>query len=282
VTLAAQSAMDVLDEVLLLFDQALSGREAAARERLTEVLAERARTGEDRQALLDDILAIVLDPDVADSQVGGRLRRDVGHGRMRAVHEARRERLPRDHGHLALMDASMSYLRQFVPDVLAAVGFAGGPGMDDLLQAIAILARLHATRASKVPDGAPDSFVPARWAGYLEKASKDGNVVAYRHYWELCVLMALRDGLRSGDVHVPGSRRYADPASFPCSPRSSGGRSGWSTATWWASRRLRPTRWHWRTTSCTRRCRTWRPSSPGAAGRARSASAPTGSSSSRR
>jgi hypothetical protein len=84
------------------------------------------------------------------------------------------------------MDASMSYLRQFVPDV------------------IAILARLHATWARKVPDGAPDSFVPARWAGYLEKASKDGNVVACRHYWELCVLMALRDGLRSGDVHVPG------------------------------------------------------------------------------
>ena len=222
-TLAAQSAVDVLDEVLL-FDQALSGREAAARERLTEVLAERARGGEDRQALLDDILAIVLDPDVADDQVGGRLRRDVGHQRMRTAHDARRERLPRDHGHLALMDASMSYLRQFVPDVLAAVGFAGGPGMDHLLKAVGILARLHAARARKVPDGAPDSFVPARWAGYLEKASKDGNVVAYRHYWELCVLMALRDGLRSGDVHVPGARRYADPASFLLTPQQWGPR----------------------------------------------------------
>jgi len=59
-TLIAQSAVDVLDEVLLLFDQALSGRESAARARLTEVLAERARGGENRQALLDDILRIVL------------------------------------------------------------------------------------------------------------------------------------------------------------------------------------------------------------------------------
>jgi hypothetical protein len=54
--------------------------------------------------------------------------------------------------------------------------------MDDLLQAIAILARLHAIRARKVPDGAPDSFVPARWAGYLESALKNGDVTAYWHY----------------------------------------------------------------------------------------------------
>jgi hypothetical protein len=118
-----------------------------------------------------------------------------------------------------MMDASMAYLRQFVPDVLAAIRFAGGPGMDDLLQAVTILAGLYATRARKVPDGAPGGFVPARWAGYLEKAAKDGDVTAYRHYWELCALMALRDGLRSGDVHVPGSRRYADPASFLLTPQ---------------------------------------------------------------
>ena len=88
VTLAAQSAVDVLDEVLLLFDQALSGREAAARERLTGVLAERARGGEDRQALLDDILAIVLDPDVG-RRPGRRAAAcgDVGHERMRSAHD---------------------------------------------------------------------------------------------------------------------------------------------------------------------------------------------------
>jgi len=161
----------------------------------------------------------VLDLEVADDQVGARLRGEIGHERMRAAWQARREPLPRDHGHLAMMDASMAYLRQFVPDVLAAIRFAGGPGMDDLLQAVTILAGLYATRARKVPDGAPGGFVPARWAGYLEKAAKDGDVTAYRHYWELCALMALRDGLRSGDVHVPGSRRYADPASFLLTPQ---------------------------------------------------------------
>ena len=42
--------------------------------------------------------------------------------------------------------------------------------------------------------------------------------LGYRHYWELCVLLALRDGLRCGDVFVPGSRRYADPASYLLTP----------------------------------------------------------------
>jgi hypothetical protein len=45
-----------------------------------------------------------------------------------------------------------------------------------------------------------------------------GNTSAYRHYWELCTLLALRDGLRTGDVFVPGSRRYSDPAAYLLTP----------------------------------------------------------------
>ena len=213
-TLVTQSAVEVLDESLQLFDQALSGRESAARAKVSEALAQRGKTGEDRQALLDEILDIVLDPDVDDEQVGPALRERVGLDRMRAARAVGQQRLPRDNGHLAMLDASMSYLRQFAPQVLAAVRFAGGPGTGDLLEAITILAGLYATGARKVPADAPTGFVPARWAGYLDTASEAGDTTAYRHYWELCVLMALRDGLRSGDIHVPGSRRYADPASF--------------------------------------------------------------------
>jgi hypothetical protein len=51
-------------------------------------------------------------------------------------------------------------------------------------------------------------------AGYLEQARKAENTTAYRHYWELCTRLGLRDALRSGDVWVPGSRRYANPTTF--------------------------------------------------------------------
>ena len=213
-TLLAESVVDVLDEVVLLFDQALSGRESNARTRLTEELAERARSGEDRQALLDEILAITLDLDIPDKDVGGLVRTRIGMERMRAAWAARHARLPRDHGHLAMLHGSMSYVRQFAPPVLDAVRFAGGPGTEALMGAIGVLCELYATGTRKVTPEATTEFVPVRWRGYLQTATDAGDVTAYRHYWELCVLLSLRDGLRSGDVFVPGSRRYADPSSF--------------------------------------------------------------------
>lgn len=54
----------MLDESLLLFGQALPGRESAGRARLTEALTERACSGENRRSLLDEILKIVLDPEI--------------------------------------------------------------------------------------------------------------------------------------------------------------------------------------------------------------------------
>jgi TnpA family transposase len=219
-TLLSQSAVDVLDETLLLFDQAISGREAAAKQKVAEALAERAKGGENRQALLDEILTIVLDTAIGDEQIGAMLRTSIGLDRMRAAWAERRERLPRDHGQLSMLDASMSYLRQFAPAVLAAVQFDGGPGTEQLLQAVSMLTGLYATGARKVPAGAPVGFVPTKWAGYLVAAEQAGDVTAYRRYWELAVLVGLRDGLRSGDVFVPGSRRYADPASFLLTPEA--------------------------------------------------------------
>jgi TnpA family transposase len=212
--LLAQSATDVLDEAVQLFDQAISARETRARFKTDQQLVERAKAGEDRQALLDAILPVLLDPAIPDEEVGGLLRAGLGMARLRAAFAQAWARLPRDHGQLSMLDASYAYLRQFTPEVLEAVAFAGGTGAQELLAAVAVLKELNASGARRVPDGTPAGFVPARYQGYLDAARQAGDAAAYRHYWELCVLLGLRDGLRSGDVWVPGSRRYADPESY--------------------------------------------------------------------
>jgi hypothetical protein len=175
-----------------LFDQAVSARESKAERKMRDALAERAKSGEDRQALLDAILAIVADPAVPDEEVGGLIRGErIGWGRLRSAQSTTLPPLPRDHGHLAALDGSYGYLRQFTPQVLDAVRFAGGTAASELLKAVEILRELNATGARKVPDNAPVGFVPARWRGYLDQAVETGSISAYRHYWELCVLLAV-------------------------------------------------------------------------------------------
>ncbi|MGW4124435.1 hypothetical protein [Nocardia sp. NPDC004711] len=153
---------------------------------MKDELAERGRSGEDRQALLDELLAIVTDVQSADEQIGGLIRGDrIGWERLRAIAQAK-PRLPRDHGHLAALSTSYSYLRQFTPAVLSSVGFAGGTAATELLIAVAML-ELNATGHRKVFDEAPTGFVPAKWRGYLKQARGSGDPTAYRHYWEPCV-----------------------------------------------------------------------------------------------
>lgn len=193
----SQSAVDVLDETLLLFDRAISGREAAAKQQVAEALAERAEGGENRQALLDEILTVMLDAGIGDEQIGSMLRTSIGLDRMRAAWAERR-----DHGQLSMLDASMSYLRHFAPAVLPAVGFDSRPGTEQLMQAVGILTGRYATGARRVPADAPVGFVPTKWAGYLVAAGQAGDVTGYPRYWELAVL---RDGQLSGDIFVPGS-----------------------------------------------------------------------------
>jgi hypothetical protein len=159
-------------------------------------------------------LAIAADLSIPDVEVGGRLRGGIGMERLQAAQAAKLPRLPRDYGHLELIEASFGYVREFAPLVLSAVRFAGGTDAGELLAAVDVLRELYATGGRKVPAGTPAGFVPTRWQGYLAQADADRDATAYRHYWELCVLLELRDGLRSGDVWVPGSRRYADPASY--------------------------------------------------------------------
>lgn len=57
-------------------------------------------------------------------------------------------------GHLSTPDASLSYLRQFAPEVLAAARFDGGTG----------------------PDGALTDFVPHRPPGCLHASAAAGDV----------------------------------------------------------------------------------------------------------
>ncbi len=81
-TVVSQSAVDLLDEVITLFDQAVSARESRAKAKMDDALAERAKKGEDRHQLLEVILRVLADRTVPDEQVGALLRGRIGMQRL--------------------------------------------------------------------------------------------------------------------------------------------------------------------------------------------------------
>jgi len=215
ILLAALAAAhtEIVDEIVRLFDMVLANTDGNARDQVDARQAEAVRADVARLALLDDILDVVLDADLDDAAVGAGVR-GLGSERLTAAARTGDERLPGDGGHLELMEARFSHVRSFAPQVLGALSFAASVSPSEVRDAVVLLQAMNAGGRRHVPDDAPVEFVPARWRPYLDAARAAGDANLYKHYWELCVLFALQGGLRSGEIWVRGSRRYADPASY--------------------------------------------------------------------
>ncbi len=215
ILLAALAAAhtEIVDEIVRLFDMVLANTDGNARDQVAERQAEAVRSDVGRLGLLDDILDVVLDSKLDDAAVGAGVR-GLGRERLAGAVRTDDERLPRDGGHLEFMEARFSHVRSFAPQVLGALSFAASVSPSEVLDAVVALQAMNAEGRRHVPDDAPIDFVPTRWRPYLDAARTAGDQNLFKHYWELCALSALQGGLRSGEIWVQGSRRYADPASY--------------------------------------------------------------------
>ena len=207
----------VIDELIQQFDLALAATDHRVRHLIDRQRADLAAADVARLGLLDEILAIVLDNELVPRAVGEQLRR-LGIDRLAAAVRPPEDRPPADRGQLALLAARYNHLRSFAPAVLAAVEFETSITASDTLAATQLLQELNRDGRRRLPDDAPDSFVPDRWRVYLEHARATGDETRRRHYWELATLYRLRDALRSGEISVKGSRRYANTSTYLIDP----------------------------------------------------------------
>lgn len=203
-----QAHAALTDEAILLFDRGLAGAEARARQGLDACRQSVAQLLDERVRLFDTLGRIILDPAVADADVRATVSARLPPGYLRAAVEgdARLTGLT----HLAFLDRGYGYLRQFVPAFLAAFTFRSHRDDDAVLAAVAVLRAMHRAPRARLPPDVPQRFVTARWRP--DVFAPEGAID--RRYDELCALWALRGALRAGNVWLPGSRRYADPASY--------------------------------------------------------------------
>jgi hypothetical protein len=215
ILLAALTAAhtEIVDETVRVFDMMLSATDGNARDQVAKRQLDALQANLERLELLDEILDVVLDSALDDAEVGGAVR-GLGPKRLANAVRSEQERPQRDGGHLELMEARFSHIRSFAPQILGALEFAASVAPSEILDAVQVLQTMNVEGRRHVPDDAPTGFIAARWRPYFDAARRDGNENRFKHYWELCTLLALQGALRSGEIWVKGSRRYANPASY--------------------------------------------------------------------
>lgn len=120
------------------------------------------------------------------------------------VEDAERGQKTARHGLRDELCAAYGPLRRFLPRVMG-LPLRAEPGSESIIKAIELVRALDSGSISKLPRNAPFDFVPKKWrAGLVVK----GRIVN-RSLWETSLAVAIRDGLRSGDLYLDGSKQHA-------------------------------------------------------------------------
>jgi TnpA family transposase len=206
-----QSLIDLTDEALDVFDGCLAETAARAGRELDEFRKAAARTTHDKLRLFRDLGRLVLDATVSDAELRTTIYRRIPPERLHAaVKECEELIRPLDDSAFEFLERRYSYLRQFAPAFLEAFAFRSPLAHDPLLEALDVLRHLNADHRRTVPEEAPLDFVPRKWQSHV--LDSDGRID--RHAYEWCVLWELRGALRTGNLWVDHSRRFANPETY--------------------------------------------------------------------
>ena len=193
----------LLDDMVQAHDTHMTGLMRRARHAADAEAKRLRRAAEDGLLTLVDTGEAVLAGNHGESVAG--LRDRVGADRLRsAVAACRAVTIHDSRGVVDAVLARYPDLRKSLPPFLS-LPFVSDTGRDGLLRAIDLIRRLDQGEIKILPEDAPTDFVPAGW----RKVLRDDRGRLRRSVWETALALAIRDALRSGDLHLPDSRRHA-------------------------------------------------------------------------
>ncbi len=121
----------------------------------------------------------------------------------------------RDRVHTHLRASYQSHYRQMVPRVLQALEFrSNNVAHRPVIEALALLRRYAGSQARQYTEDEEvpiEGVVPPGWRDLVVSRNQKGHERVDRINYEICVLQALREGLRSKEIWVVGGNRYRNP-----------------------------------------------------------------------
>ena len=213
-----------IDEAADLFDECMKAVHRRSRRALREEHEATRRATEEKVRLFYHVGRLVLDGSIPDGDLRTAVFRRISPLELSAaVDEAEAIMRPAGIGYFDFLERRFSYLRQFVPAFLEAMPLRATRRGDPVMEGVEVLRRMNREGRRKVPEEAPTRFVPRKWQPFVfDEGGEDGGAGGdgapaselNRRGWELCLLTELQGRLRSGDVYLAPSRRYADPETY--------------------------------------------------------------------
>ncbi len=211
VAFVSQIFAEVTDETMDLYIHCLGDIDARAKRDLKEFHLAEAKSTNQKVRLLKELGQVILDQDIKNEQVRAEIYQKITPEALKAaIEDCQRLMRPEDNNHFDFLASRYSYLRRFAPAFFSVFSFSSNLTSDPILKAISLLQKLDCENKRKVPDDATQDFINPKWKNYV--FDEKGKIV--RRYYEMSLFWELRRALRSGDIWLENSRRYANPESY--------------------------------------------------------------------
>lgn len=196
---------EITDAIVEMFDTLIGHVFAQVTLDQRAVITNQAQATRTSARIFRKIALVLLDSRVPSPSVRDEIFQRLPRNRVRALTE-QSQSLEEDEIDLffALLKGRYAWVRTFSRAVLQTLHFDAPRPKDSVLKAIDVLRMMEREHRKKVPKDAPLDFVPQRWLRAVVQS--DG---VNRRAWELSLLFQIRQALRSGDLTVEGSYRYA-------------------------------------------------------------------------
>ncbi|MBF0227709.1 MAG: Tn3 family transposase [Desulfobacterales bacterium] len=208
----AQSLEDVVDELVDLFDKYLLNSYMHSKRKLEKFHLATIKTTQEKLRILQKIGIILLDKNISDDKLREEIYKNIPPEILREIlQECSGLIRPKQDLHYDYFANYYLCIRRFIPKFLNVLKFHSNVKDNGLLKAVNILREFNNNKDfDENFDELNLDFIPKGWKPYLYDKNKKIN----KKYFELCTLWELRGALRSGNIWVQHSRRYADPETY--------------------------------------------------------------------
>src|SRR5712691_8514025 len=194
----------ILDHIVALHDQLLTKKMREARNAFEKRYRQVRRQSRRGLAKLLTTGEPLLDPARPPETTLADLLHELDAPTLReAVTTCAERQYLEDRGEIDALRARYCGLRRYFP-TFVATPFPSEPGSGAIATGLDLVRQLDTGTLQTLPAHTPTAFVPGRFRAALHHADSTLD----RRTWELGLAVAVRDGLRSGDVYLPESRRH--------------------------------------------------------------------------